>query len=75
MDEELVQIEKNDTWELVPRPKDNNVIGTNWVYRNKLNKYGPIRRNKARFVCKGYARVEGVDFEETFSLVSRMEAI
>jgi hypothetical protein len=40
MDEELDQIEKNDTWELVPRPKDKNVIDTKWVYRNKLNEYG-----------------------------------
>jgi hypothetical protein len=40
MDEELDQIEKNDTWELVPRPKDNNVIGTKWVYRNQLNEDG-----------------------------------
>jgi hypothetical protein len=40
MDEELDQIEKNDTRELVPRPKDKNVIGTKWVYRNKLNEYG-----------------------------------
>jgi hypothetical protein len=40
MDEELDQIEKNDTWALVPRPKDKNVIGTKWVYRNKLNEYG-----------------------------------
>jgi hypothetical protein len=37
MDEELDQIEKNDTWELVPRPKYKNVIDTKWVYRNKLN--------------------------------------
>jgi hypothetical protein len=40
MDEELDQIEKNDTWELVPRPKNKNVIGTKWVFRNKLNEYG-----------------------------------
>jgi len=40
MDEELDQIEKNETWELVPRPKDKNVIGTKWVYSNKLNDYG-----------------------------------
>jgi hypothetical protein len=40
MDEELDQIEKNDTWELVPSLKDKNVIGTKWVYRNKLNEYG-----------------------------------
>ena len=40
MEEELSQIEKNETWELVPRPKDKNVIGTKWVFRNKLNEYG-----------------------------------
>jgi transposase InsO family protein len=75
MDEELDQIEKNDTWELVPRPKDKNVIDTKWVYRNKLNEDGQVTRNKARLVCKGYAQVEGIDFEETFAPVSRMEAI
>jgi hypothetical protein len=75
MDEELDQIEKNDTWELVPRPKNKNVIGTKWVFRNKLNEDGHVRRNKARLVCKGYAQIEGVNFEKTFSLVARMEEI
>jgi hypothetical protein len=51
------------------------VIGTKRVFRNKLNEYGQVTRNKARLVCKGYTMVEGIDFEETFSLVSRMEAI
>jgi hypothetical protein len=75
MDEELYQIEKNDTWELVPRPKDKKVIDTKWVYMNKLNEDGHVIRNKATFLCKGYAQVEGIDFEETISRVSRMEAI
>jgi hypothetical protein len=70
MDEELDKIEKNDTWELVPRPKDKNVIDTKWVYRNKLNEYGHVTRNKSRLVCKGYAQVEGIEFEETFSPVA-----
>jgi hypothetical protein len=74
MDEELDQIEKNDTWELVPRPKDKNVIDTKWVYMNKLNEYGQVTRNKAILVCKLYAHVEGVDIEETFAPVARMEA-
>ena len=60
MNEELDQIEKNDIWELVQRPKNKNVIGT---------------RNKARLVCKGYAQIEEIDFEETFAPVARMEAI
>ena len=55
MEEELSQIKKNDTWELVPRPKDKNVIGTKWVFRNKLDENGQVTRNKAILVCKGYA--------------------
>jgi len=55
VNEELYQIEKNDTWELVPRLKDKNVIGTKWIFRNKLNEDGKVTRNKARLVCKGYA--------------------
>ena len=60
---------------MVPRPKNKNVIGTKWVFRNKLNEEGQVTRNKARLVCKGYAQVEGIDFEETFAPVARMEAI
>eukprot|EP00253_Pinus_taeda_P010071 PITA_10071 len=59
MDEELDQIEKNDTWELVPRPLDKIVIGTKWVFKNKLNENGEVIRNKPRLVCKGYAQQEG----------------
>ena len=54
MNEEIEQIEKNKTWTLVPRPKDKNIIGTKWVFRNKLNEDGKVSRNKARLVCKGY---------------------
>eukprot|EP00253_Pinus_taeda_P022479 PITA_22479 len=75
MDEELEQIERNNTWELVPRAKDKNVIGTKWVFKNKLNENGEVIRNKARVVCKWYAHQEGIDFEETFSPVARLEAI
>jgi hypothetical protein len=75
MNEELDQIEKNDTWELVPRPRCKNVIGTKWVFRNKLNEYGHVTKNKARLVCKGYTQVEGIKFEEMFSLFAIMESI
>src|SRR3984885_12829257 len=75
MDEELEQIEKNNTWELVPKPKDKNVIGTKWVFKNKLNENGEVIRNKARLVCKGYAQQEGINFEETFAPIARLEAI
>jgi len=51
------------------------VIGTKLVFKNKLNEDGKVTRNKARLVCKGYSQVEGIDFEETFTLVARMEVI
>ena len=54
MKEELDQIVKNETWELVPRPKDKFFIGTKWVFRNKMNEQGEVVRNKVRLVCKGY---------------------
>jgi hypothetical protein len=58
---------------LVPRPKNKNVIDTKWVFRNKLNEDGQVTRNKATLVCKGYAQIEGIEFEETFAPVARME--
>ncbi len=60
---------------LVPRPKEKNSIGTKWVFKNKLNEWGQVIRNKARLLCKGYAQIEGIDFEETFALVDRHQGI
>jgi hypothetical protein len=51
------------------------VIGTKWIFRNKLDENVQITRNKARLVCKGYAQIEGIDFEESFAPMARMEAI
>ena len=73
--EQLDQIERNQTWELVPRLKDKNVVGTKWIFKNKLNENGEIIKNKSILVCKGYAQVEGIDFEETFAPVARLEVI
>ena len=75
MNEELDQIENNKTSKLFPKPQDKNVIGTKWVFKNKVNENGQVIRNKARLVCKGYAQVEGVYFEETFAPVARLEKI
>ena len=75
MNEELDQIERNKAWEIVPRPKDKNIIGTKWVFKNKFNQDGQVIRNKARLVCKGYAQVEGIDFEETFAPMAILKAI
>lgn len=75
MHEELHQFEKNKVWRLVPRPKNRKIIGTRWVFKNKRDENGAIVRNKARLVVKGYNQQEGIDFEETFAPVARLEAI
>ena len=50
MNKEIDQIEKNNTWDLVPRHVDKNVIGSKWLFKNKMNEQGQIVRNKARLV-------------------------
>ncbi|KAK6139115.1 hypothetical protein DH2020_027142 [Rehmannia glutinosa] len=75
MQEELNQFERNKVWELVQRPTHQNVIGTKWVFRNKMNEEGSVVRNKARLVAKGYCQEEGIYFDETFAPVARLEAI
>jgi hypothetical protein len=57
MNDELDQIEKNNAWEMVHRPKGKNIIGSKWIFKNKLNEQGQVVRNKARLVCKGYAQI------------------
>jgi hypothetical protein len=56
----------------VPCPKQN-VVGTKWVFRNKQDEHRVVTRNKARLVAKGYAQVVGLNFEETFAHVARLE--
>ena len=77
MQEELQQFELNNVWELVkcPDPRKHNIIGTKWIYRNKQDEHGQVVRNKARLVAQGYTQVEGIDFDETFAPVARLEAI
>lgn len=75
MEEELKKIELNDTWKLVDRPKNKSVIGVKWILRVKLNSDGTINKHKARLVAKGYSQLAGVDFNETFAPVARLETI
>ena len=62
-------------WELVPRPKDVNVIGTKWIFKNKSDEHGIVIRNKSRLAAQGYTQVERIDFDETFAPVARLESI
>ena len=75
MNEEIGQIKRNKAWSLVPRPKDKNVIGTNCVFKNKLNENGEVTKNKARLVYKGYAQEEGIDYGENFAPIARLEEV
>ena len=61
--------------DLVPKPLQKNIIGTKWVFRNKLNEQGEVTRNKARLVAQGYSQQEGIDYTENFAPVARLEAI
>nr|GEX46032.1 hypothetical protein [Tanacetum cinerariifolium] len=62
-------------WELVPRPDNVMVITLKWIYKVKLDELGGILKNKAHLVARGYHQEEGIDFEESFALVPRLEAI
>ncbi|GJV80126.1 retrovirus-related pol polyprotein from transposon TNT 1-94 [Tanacetum coccineum] len=73
--EELNQFIANDVWELVPQPRNMTIIGTKWVFRNKLDENGVVSRNKARLVAQGYNQQEGIDYDETYAPVARLESI
>jgi len=75
MQDELHQFERNQEWHLVPKPKNRTIIGTKWAFRNKLDEQGTVTRNKARLVVQGYNQEEGIDYEETFAPIARIEAI
>jgi hypothetical protein len=75
MKEDLMKIEKNQTWMLVNRPAHKKVIGVKWVYRTKFNADSSINEYKARLVVKGYAQMFGVNFFETFAPVARLDTI
>jgi hypothetical protein len=74
MQEELNNFTRSEVWHLVPR-LNQNVVGTKWVFRNKHDEHGVVTRNKAQLVAKGYSQVEGLDFDETYAPVDRLESI
>ncbi|GJW95517.1 retrovirus-related pol polyprotein from transposon TNT 1-94 [Tanacetum coccineum] len=71
----LEQVIANDVWDLVPLPMSQSVIGIKWVFKNKLDENGIVSRNKARLVAQGYNQQEGIDYDETYASVARLESI
>ncbi|GKC77495.1 uncharacterized mitochondrial protein-like protein, partial [Tanacetum coccineum] len=75
MQEETHQFERLDVWESVDRPLCKNAINMKWHWKNKRDEENTVIRNKAHFVAKGYDQQEGIDFEESFASVARLEAV
>ncbi|GJT11252.1 retrovirus-related pol polyprotein from transposon TNT 1-94 [Tanacetum coccineum] len=75
MQDEIHEFDQLDVWELVPPTDCAMIIALKWIYKVKLDEYGDVLKNKARLVAKGYCQEEGLDFEESFAPVARLEAI
>ncbi|GJS76046.1 retrovirus-related pol polyprotein from transposon TNT 1-94 [Tanacetum coccineum] len=75
LQEEFNEFERLEVWELVPCPDKVMAITLKWIYKVKLDELGGILKNKARLVARGYRQEEGIDFEESFTLVARLDAI
>ncbi|GJX26918.1 putative ribonuclease H-like domain-containing protein [Tanacetum coccineum] len=75
MQDEIHEFDRLQVWELVPPPDCVMIIALKWIYKVKLDEYGDVLKNKARLVAKGYRQEEGIDFEESFPPVTRIEAI
>ncbi|XP_042939441.1 uncharacterized mitochondrial protein AtMg00810-like [Carya illinoinensis] len=69
MDDEIQALKKNDTWDLLPRPLNHNMVGCRWIFKTKLHVDGSIEHHKARLVAKGFSQIPGLDFEDMFSPV------
>ncbi|KAM2503789.1 hypothetical protein PS1_037777 [Malus domestica] len=75
IDEEIEAIQKNDTWELAILPKGHKAIRVKWVYKTKKNANGEVERYKARLMANGYSQRVGIDYDEVFAPVARLETI
>ncbi|KAK6138834.1 hypothetical protein DH2020_027421 [Rehmannia glutinosa] len=75
MDEEIAALERNQTWELVPKSTDVKPISCKWVYKLKRHSDGSIERHKARLVARGFSQQYGLDYDETFSPVAKLTTV
>jgi hypothetical protein len=75
MQEEIDSIQENHTWELTELLRGCRAIGLKWVFKQKKDESGAVIKNKARLIAKGYVQQDGVDFDEIFAPVARMESV
>jgi Reverse transcriptase (RNA-dependent DNA polymerase) len=75
MEDELVALEKNQTWKIVQLPEGKRTVGCRWIYKTKFNSDGSVERHKARLVAKGFTQTYGVDYKETFAHVTKMNTV
>lgn len=75
MQEESNQFQRNDVWDLVPKPLQNKIIGIKWVFKTKFNEQEEVVRNKDKLVAQGYSQQEGIYLSGTFASVARLEVI
>ncbi|GKD29821.1 retrovirus-related pol polyprotein from transposon TNT 1-94 [Tanacetum coccineum] len=75
MQDDLNQFKRLQVWELVLRPNGKNIIALKWLWKNKYDAKNIVVQNKTRLVEKGYRQEKGIDFEESFALVARLEAV
>ena len=73
--DEMTSIEANDTWELIDHPPRQRPIGIKWVFKTKKDATGIITKHKARLIAKGYVQRQGIDYDEVFALVARLESV
>ena len=75
MEEEMIALKRNDTWDLVPLPKGHKLVGCKWVFKRKMGSYGRIGKYKTCLVAKGYSQVIGIIYNEFFSPVEKVTSI
>jgi hypothetical protein len=75
MVEEMDVLDKNEAWDIVEFPARRKYVGSKWLFKKKFNVEGKVEKYKARFVEKGYSWVEGIDFSDIFSIVSKLTSI
>ncbi|XP_048229560.1 uncharacterized mitochondrial protein AtMg00820-like [Ricinus communis] len=75
MKEELQALKKNNTWDIIPLPVNKKLVGCKWIFKIKYNSDGTIERYKARLIARGFTQTYGVDYQETFTPVAKMNTV